>query len=77
MEGLSLTADIPRLLRQRITIRGVLVGSRRSFERMNDALEIMRIHPVIDKIYPFSETVAAFERLNRGPFGKVVIDARA
>jgi NADPH:quinone reductase-like Zn-dependent oxidoreductase len=77
MEGLSLTADIPRMLQQRISIRGVLVGSRRSFERLNDALEITRIHPVIDKVYSFSETVAAFEHLSRGAFGKVVIDARA
>jgi len=76
IEGLSLTADIPRLLRQRGAIRGVLVGSRRSFERLNDALETTRIRPVIDKVYPFSETVAAFEHLNRGPFGKVVIDVR-
>jgi NADPH:quinone reductase-like Zn-dependent oxidoreductase len=77
MEGFSLTADIPLLLGQRVTIRGVLVGSRRSFERLNDALEITRIHPVIDRVYPFSETVAAFEHLSRGPFGKVVIDALA
>ena len=77
IEGLSLTADIPTLLRQRGAIRGVLVGSRRSFERLNDALETTRIRPVIDKVYPFSETVAAFEHLSRGPFGKVVIDVRA
>jgi len=77
IEGFSLTADIPTLLRQRGAIRAVLVGSRRSFERMNDALEITRIHPVIDKVYPFSDTVAAFEHLSRGPFGKVVIDARS
>ena len=76
IEGLSLTADIPTLLRKRGAIRGVLVGSRRSFERLNDALETTRIRPVIDKVYPFSETVAAFEHLNRGPFGKVVIDVR-
>jgi NADPH:quinone reductase-like Zn-dependent oxidoreductase len=55
----------------------VLVGSRRSFERLNDALETTRLRPVIDKVYPFSETVAAFEHLSRGTFGKVVIDLRA
>jgi NADPH:quinone reductase-like Zn-dependent oxidoreductase len=77
MEGLSLTADIPTLLRKRGAIRGLLVGSRRSFERLNAALEVTRIRPVIDKAYPFSEAVAAFQHLNRGPFGKVVIDAQA
>jgi NADPH:quinone reductase-like Zn-dependent oxidoreductase len=77
IEGLSLTADIAPLLRQRASIRGVLVGSRRSFEQLNGALETTRLHPVIDKVYPFSEAIAAFEHLARGPFGKVVIDLRA
>src|SRR5215510_2645679 len=53
IEGLSLTADIPALTYQRGD-----VGSRRSFERLNDALETTRIRPVIYKVYPFSETVA-------------------
>jgi NADPH:quinone reductase-like Zn-dependent oxidoreductase len=77
MKGVSLTADIPTLMLRRGVIQGVSVGSRRSFERLNDALKVTRIHPVIDKVYPFSEAVAAFEHLRRGPFGKVVIDARA
>lgn len=74
MQGLSLTADIPPLMTQRGTIRGVLVGNRRSFERLNQALESTRIHPVVERVYPFSETIAAFEHLSRGAFGKVVID---
>jgi NADPH:quinone reductase-like Zn-dependent oxidoreductase len=77
IEAFSLTADIVPLLVQRGAIRGVLVGSRRSFERLNGALETMRLRPVIDKVYPFSEAVAAFEHLSRGPFGKVVIDVLA
>lgn len=76
IEGFSLTADIPPLLNQRGAIRGVLVGSRRSFERLNYGLEITRIRPLIDKVYPFSETKAAFDHLIRGAFGKVVIDVR-
>jgi len=77
MDGFSLTADTVPLMRQCGVISGVLVGSRRSFERLNGALETTRLRPVIDKAYPFSETVAAFEHLSRGPFGKVVIDVRA
>jgi NADPH:quinone reductase-like Zn-dependent oxidoreductase len=74
MDGFTLTADIVPLLMKRATIRGVLVGSRRNFEDMNRALEIIRLRPVIDRVYPFSEAPAAFEHLRRGAFGKIVIE---
>jgi NADPH:quinone reductase-like Zn-dependent oxidoreductase len=37
-------------------------------------LEITRLHPVIDRVYSFNETPAAFAHLTRGAFGKIVID---
>ena len=37
------------------------------------ALEATGIRPVIDRVYPFDEARAAFDRLVAGPFGKVVI----
>jgi NADPH:quinone reductase-like Zn-dependent oxidoreductase len=40
---------------------------------MNHALETFRIRPVIDSEYSFAQVSQAFERLNKGPFGKVVI----
>jgi NADPH:quinone reductase-like Zn-dependent oxidoreductase len=52
----------------------VLVGSRRHFEDLLRALDVLRLHPVIDAVYRFSEVPAAFEHLTRGPFGKVVVD---
>jgi NADPH:quinone reductase-like Zn-dependent oxidoreductase len=54
----------------------VLVGSRRTFEDLNRALETFRLRPVIDRVYPFAETPAAFAHLTRGAFGKIVIDVR-
>ncbi len=74
MEGASLEADIVPLLTERRAIRGVLVGSRRHFEDLLRALDVLRLHPVIDAVYRFSEVPAAFEHLTRGPFGKVVVD---
>jgi NADPH:quinone reductase-like Zn-dependent oxidoreductase len=76
MEGASLDADIVPLLVERRSVRGVLVGSRRHFEDLVRALEILRLHPVIDGVYPFSDVPAAFEHLTRGAFGKVVVDVR-
>lgn len=63
----------PLLLRQ-TTIRGIAVGHRTSFERMNSFLNQHDIKPVIDKVYPFTEAHEAFRHLSRGPFGKVVIN---
>jgi NADPH:quinone reductase-like Zn-dependent oxidoreductase len=73
IQGFGAAFDIVPVLRKRAIVRGVLVGNRRHFEAVNRALETMRIRPVIDAVYPFSETLAAFAHLNRGPFGKVVI----
>lgn len=63
---------IPLQLR-RATLRGVSVGHRRSFEKMNLAIDAFGIKPVIDQVFSFSEAPAAFKRLQEGPFGKVVI----
>lgn len=74
IDGLTLTVDIVPLLQERRSIRGVVVGSRRSFEDLNRALEAIRLRPVIDHVYRFDEVPAAFEHLVRGAFGKIVID---
>jgi NADPH:quinone reductase-like Zn-dependent oxidoreductase len=73
MNGFTLTTDIVPLLEERRTIRGVLVGSRRSFEDLNRALETIRLRPVIDRVYRFDDVPNAFVHLARGAFGKIVI----
>ena len=57
-----------------IGIRGVNVGSMTMFEHLVRMLERSAIDPVIDHVFPFDETRAAYERLASGAhFGKVVI----
>lgn len=57
------------------TVRGIYVGSVELFERMNRIIELHRIEPVIDKVFPFSETHAAYRYLSsQQHVGKVVID---
>lgn len=59
----------------RITIRGIYVGSRRMFEDLNRALEANAIHPVIDRRFPFAEAKEAYRFLKSAKhFGKVVIE---
>jgi NADPH:quinone reductase-like Zn-dependent oxidoreductase len=68
----SLLNLMPVIFRQ-TTIRGIAVGHRASFERMNAFLSEHNIVPVIDKVYAFDEAKEAYQHLSRGPFGKIVI----
>jgi NADPH:quinone reductase-like Zn-dependent oxidoreductase len=53
---------------------GVSVGSRAMFEAMCKAIELHRIAPVVDKVYPFTEARAAIEAMAAGDhFGKIVL----
>ena len=53
---------------------GVSVGSRAMFEAMCQAMELHRIAPVVDKVYPFTEARAALEAMAAGDhFGKIVL----
>jgi NADPH:quinone reductase-like Zn-dependent oxidoreductase len=67
------TIDILPFILQQGAIRTLSVGSRESFENMNQALTTSRVKPVIDREYDFAAAPAAFARLECGPFGKVVI----
>jgi NADPH:quinone reductase-like Zn-dependent oxidoreductase len=66
---------MPVIFRQ-TKIQGIAVGHKRAFEEMNVALEKGGVRPVIDKVYPFDQAVAAYEHLAKGPFGKIVIKVR-
>lgn len=58
----------------RITVQGIYVGSRAMFADMNRAVEINRLTPVIDRVFPFAEALDAYRYLKSGShFGKVVI----
>ena len=55
-------------------LQGVSVGSRAMFEDMCLAIGAHQIAPVVDKVFPFEEAVAAFEAMGRGDhFGKIVL----
>ncbi|MBZ9725699.1 zinc-binding dehydrogenase [Mesorhizobium sp. CO1-1-7] len=49
------------------------IPERRAFERMNQAIEALAIKPVVDRVFGFDEVLRAFEHLEKGPFGKIVI----
>jgi NADPH:quinone reductase-like Zn-dependent oxidoreductase len=71
----SRTGLDPLLLTGRgITLGSISVGSRAYFEAMNRAIAIHRLHPVIDRTFPFVGAREAYRHFEgRGHFGKVVI----
>ncbi len=57
-----------------VTVRGIYVGNRAMFERMNRAITANHLKPVIDRVFPFTEAREAFHHLENGRhFGKVVV----
>lgn len=74
IEGLDLQAPAFPLLLKQIVVRGVFVGHRRAAEDFVRAIDATDIKPVIDRRYPFAALPDALAHLERGPFGKIVID---
>ncbi|UPG93874.1 zinc-dependent alcohol dehydrogenase family protein [Luteibacter aegosomatissinici] len=71
--GQTAALDLMPLIFRQTTIRGIAVGTRTSFERMNAFLNDHVIRPVIDTVYSFDQAREAYEHLTRGAFGKIVI----
>ncbi len=62
------------LMMKGITLRGIYVGSRAMFERMNATIETHALRPMVDRVFAFDELREAFRHLEAaGHFGKVVI----
>jgi NADPH:quinone reductase-like Zn-dependent oxidoreductase len=62
------------ILMKAVRVQGIFVGSREMFEAMNRAIAEHRLRPVVDRVFPFDQTVQAFRHLESGAhFGKVCI----
>ncbi|HEY0745071.1 MAG TPA: NAD(P)-dependent alcohol dehydrogenase [Steroidobacteraceae bacterium] len=62
------------LLGKQASVHGVFVGSRGHFERMNAAIALHRLEPVVDQVFEFNDAAAAYRHLESGMhFGKVVV----
>jgi NADPH:quinone reductase-like Zn-dependent oxidoreductase len=57
-----------------ITLRGIFVGSKETFQSMNRSIEANGIEPVIDRVFGFNEARAAYEHMQSAKhLGKIVI----
>jgi NADPH:quinone reductase-like Zn-dependent oxidoreductase len=56
-------------------LQGLSVGSRDMFEAMCRFIDLNRIQPVVDKVFPWTEVKAAFTAMQGGEhFGKIVLE---
>lgn len=58
-----------------ITVTGSMIGPRVDFEAMLKGMEVEKLRPIIDSVYPLAEYHEAYKRLESGQMvGKVVVD---
>jgi NADPH:quinone reductase-like Zn-dependent oxidoreductase len=74
--GKTSTIQLPPVIGKAVNIRGFSVGSRKDTEDLLSFLEQHRIEPVIDAVYDFGKVPDALDHLDRGPFGKIVVELR-
>lgn len=74
LSGVSSELSILPVLMQNIRLQGIFVGSREMFEEMNRAIEANQLQPVVDRVFPFGESIEAFRWMEQARhFGKICI----
>jgi NADPH:quinone reductase-like Zn-dependent oxidoreductase len=74
LTGTEGQVDPMPILRKTLTVNGIYVGSRDMQIQLHKTLEANKIHPVIDRIFPFDKVRDAYEYMQSGKhFGKIVI----
>jgi len=76
IDGFDATIPLFGLIQKHGILRGISVGPRRALEDMLRKFDEIKLHPVIDSVYSFADARQAFERLEEGAFGKIVIRVR-
>ncbi|KTQ96479.1 alcohol dehydrogenase [Aureimonas ureilytica] len=73
-EGFDISGSAGPLLMKNATIQGIRVGHRRALEDLVRAVDETGLKPVIDRRYGLADLPAALDHLQRGPFGKIVVE---
>ncbi|MBP7184993.1 MAG: NAD(P)-dependent alcohol dehydrogenase [Saprospiraceae bacterium] len=59
---------------KQLTIHGSTMGTDKEFETMLSFIDLHKIRPVVESIFPFEDAHKAFETMNTGSqFGKIVL----
>ncbi len=73
-EGFDISGPAGPLLLKSPIIQGIGVGHRRALEDLVAAVDRTGLKPVIDKTYALADFPAALDHLDRGAFGKIVVE---
>jgi NADPH:quinone reductase-like Zn-dependent oxidoreductase len=74
LSGVAGTIPVGLIGIQTLSVRGIFVGSVAMFEDMNRAITANQLRPVIDRVFPFEQSVDALRYLQSAQhFGKIVI----
>jgi NADPH:quinone reductase-like Zn-dependent oxidoreductase len=74
MDQPTTTISIPVVMIKHLRLHGVSVGSRSDMEELLAFVENHRLSPIIDARYGFDALPDALDHLDRGPFGKLVVE---
>lgn len=74
LDGFEISGPVGPLMLKGLTLQGIGVGHRRALEDFVRAVDRLKFRPTIDARYKFSELPEALDHLDRGPFGKIVIE---
>jgi D-arabinose 1-dehydrogenase-like Zn-dependent alcohol dehydrogenase len=66
--------SIPSVMVKNARLQGVSHGSRDDMEEMLAFVDNHRLSPIIDARYSFDALPDALNHLDRGPFGKLVVE---
>ncbi|NND32704.1 MAG: zinc-binding dehydrogenase, partial [Saprospiraceae bacterium] len=74
ISGTMGTINTGMVMSKAAKIQGVETGSKEMYQRMLRSMEVHKVRPVIDKVFPFSQVLDAFSYLKVGTnLGKVCI----
>src|ERR1700733_6340308 len=75
MDHPATTISIPAVMVKHLRLHGVSLGSRSDMEQLLAFVESHRLSPIIDARYSFDALPDALDHLDRGPFGKLVVES--
>jgi len=62
------------ILMNSVRVQGIYVGSRTMFERMNRAIVLHKLRPIVDRVFPWTELKEAFRYMEKKQhFGKICL----
>lgn len=74
LSGADPTVSPISILMNSLRVQGIYVGSREMFERMNRTIELLRIKPVIDRVFEWTQIKDALRYMeSQQHFGKICL----